>query len=111
MKSKDSQELCGIDGEPVEFEWNIFPGHTTFELLESNQKISEFGSSSCRCTMPSIGQEVKNFKKFISNSTEIKGYAHRFPKGHRFLLGPDTKKNGLEHIRTSLKESGTAQKK
>ena len=29
MDFKDYQELNGIDGEPVEFEWNIFPGHNT----------------------------------------------------------------------------------
>ena len=29
MNSKDRQDLNGIDGEPMEFEWNIFPGHNT----------------------------------------------------------------------------------
>ena len=28
MDSEDYRELNGIDGEPVEFEWNIFTGHT-----------------------------------------------------------------------------------
>ena len=27
------QGFCGIDGEPVEFEWNLFPGHTALALL------------------------------------------------------------------------------
>ena len=31
------QELYGIDGEPFEFEWSIFPGHTTVELLKEIQ--------------------------------------------------------------------------
>ena len=28
----------GIDGEPIEFEWNIFPGLTSLELLQKIQK-------------------------------------------------------------------------
>ena len=27
------RDFYGIDGEPIEFEWNIFPGFTSFELL------------------------------------------------------------------------------
>ena len=64
MDSKDYQELNGIDEEPVEFEWNIIPGHTTLNLLhkiqtkmaENRVEPEEFevGSSSCRCTMTSI---------------------------------------------------------
>ena len=28
---------CGIDGEPLEFEWRIFPGHMTLEILQEIQ--------------------------------------------------------------------------
>ena len=28
-----------IDGEPMEFEWNIFPGFTTLELCHKVQKL------------------------------------------------------------------------
>ena len=35
--SKGYKELLGIDGEPIEFEWNIFPGHTTLQILEEIQ--------------------------------------------------------------------------
>ena len=61
MDSKDCQELNWIDGELVEFEWNIFPGHTTLGLLhEIQRKMAQNGikpknlkdeSSSCRCAM------------------------------------------------------------
>ena len=27
-----------MDGEPVEFEWTLLPGHTTLELLREIQK-------------------------------------------------------------------------
>ena len=37
MNSKDGQELHRIDGEPLESEWNVFPGHSTSELLQEIQ--------------------------------------------------------------------------
>ena len=33
LGATDQQELHGIDGEPFEFEWNVFPGHAAVELL------------------------------------------------------------------------------
>ena len=50
----------GIDGEPTEFEWNIFPGFTTLQLCD---KISDLLSSmgqtpetftGCQCSMTSL---------------------------------------------------------
>ena len=32
-----TKKWCGIDGEPFEFEWHIFPGHTAVELLREIQ--------------------------------------------------------------------------
>ena len=55
INSKGHQELCGIDGEPVEFEWNNIPGtqhwncstrfRWTWHKAESNQKNLEIGAS------------------------------------------------------------------
>ena len=28
------EELLGLDGEPIEFEWNIFPGFTSLQILQ-----------------------------------------------------------------------------
>ena len=65
---KDSSQyrtLDTIDGEPMEFEWNIFPGCTTLQICN---KVQEFLSkwaihlnskdelSSCRCSMTSYGE-------------------------------------------------------
>ena len=65
---KDSPQyrtLDTIDGEPMEFEWNIFPGFTTLQLcyevqefmskIAKSQKNSQDGSSSCRCSTTSHG--------------------------------------------------------
>ena len=37
-QSNSCRELLGIDGEPIEFEWNIFPGLTSLEILQKIQK-------------------------------------------------------------------------
>ena len=33
------EELLGIDGEPVEFEWSIFPGFTSLQILQRIQNV------------------------------------------------------------------------
>ena len=41
---KDSLQyrtLDTSDGEPMEFEWNIFPGFTTLQLVQEVQKVHE----------------------------------------------------------------------
>ena len=41
---KDSPQyrtLDTIDGEPMEFEWNIFPGFTTFAVRRRSPKVHE----------------------------------------------------------------------
>ena len=43
---KDSpkyKELDGLDGEPVEFEWKMFPGHTTQEILREIKNAGRMG--------------------------------------------------------------------
>ena len=58
--------LDTIDGEPMELEWNIFPGFTTLQLCNKvhefmskkwaiHQKNLEDGASSCRCSTTSHG--------------------------------------------------------
>ena len=40
--SKDSPQyrtLDPFDGEPMEFEWNIFPGFTTLQLINKGQEF------------------------------------------------------------------------
>ena len=44
MDSEDHQEPNGIDGELVDFEWTILPGHTILGLLrEIQQKVTQNG--------------------------------------------------------------------
>ena len=34
--SASHKELLGIDGEEIEFEWNIFSGFSTLQILQKN---------------------------------------------------------------------------
>ena len=61
-------KMTGIDGEPIEFEWNTFPGLTSLDNLPKksrktcknktlNLKLLKTESCSCRCSMTLIGRE------------------------------------------------------
>ena len=32
------KELLGLDGEAIEFEWNIFPGFSSLQILQETQR-------------------------------------------------------------------------
>ena len=60
---KSCRDYDGINGEPTEFEWNIFPGFTTLQLCgKINDLLSDLGESPetftgrilfCQCSMTS----------------------------------------------------------
>ena len=66
---KTTQEyinLDRIDGEPMEFDWNIFPGFNTLQLSQEVKELllrlnetleSATGLSSCRCSTTSYGDQ------------------------------------------------------
>ena len=39
LETRFLKYLNQIDGEPIEFEWKIFPGPTTLRILEEIQKF------------------------------------------------------------------------
>ena len=46
MAEKSYRDYDGIDGEPTEFEWNIFPGFTTLQLCgKINCVLSDLGQT------------------------------------------------------------------
>ena len=113
MDSEDYQELNGIGGEPVDFEWDVSPGHTTLGLLhEIRRKIAQNGiktkRSKDRIIFTSMYNDIdwsqgdENFKMCVSNYSEVQAYAHRFPKDIDLFS---------ERTRTSPKVRGTAQQK
>ena len=60
LMSASCGEFLRIDGEAIEFEWNIFPGFTALQILQKiqndlqkrNNKLrnSQRGSTSCQCS-------------------------------------------------------------
>ena len=103
MNTPEHLELNGIDGEPVESEWNVFPGHTILELLhgiqrkvaENRIRPEEFKDPTIFMSMYSDIDWTKdgNLETCVSSSTEVKAYANRFPKGHWSFFGP-----GMENM-------------
>ena len=101
FESDHLKDLNRIGGESMEFEWKIFPGFTTFGLLEQIQKIVEdrlvnqsssmAGSSSCQCST-TLYVEKKEMQRNVKNSRAVTNYARRFPRGHWSFLGPGSEK-------------------
>ena len=97
---KDSSQyrtLDTIDGEPMELEWNIFPGFTTLELVREVQtfmsKMGEPEQFQGRIIFMSmfngiIWRSTDNERECIANSTLVSLFAKRFPAGRWSFLGP-----------------------
>ena len=98
------KDLNRIDGQPMEFEWKIFPGFTTMGIL--NQVSQMMGKLQCepenftgRIIFVSIFNDIVsdpeengNDEMCEHNSKTIKRYARRFPRGHWSFLGPRSEK-------------------
>ena len=94
--SSQYRTLDTVDGEPMEFEWNIFPGFTTLQLVD---KIQEFMTKMCapahfqgRIIFVSmfndfIRRSKDNETERIANSTLVSLFAERFPAGRWSFLG------------------------
>ena len=51
MTEKSYRDYDGINGEPTEFEWNIFPGFTTLQLCgKVTDLLSRLGETPETCT-------------------------------------------------------------
>ena len=69
MSEKRYRDYDGINGEPTEFEWNIFPGFTTLQLCgKINDLLSDLGQTPetftgrilfISCSMTSLVTEIK----------------------------------------------------
>ena len=105
-----------IDGEPMEFEWRIFPGFTTLQL---NSKVQEFlsnmsiepedstGLSSCRCLTPSHGDPKKNEREYELSAQLVSMYAKDFHQEDGDSSDLDQKRSGILLMNTNPKENGT----
>ena len=91
------EEFLGIDGEAIEFEWNILPGFTTLQILQQIQndlqsKNIELDQFPDRITFMSMFNDLDWQKRYVeetcaSNSEKVKLHAQRFPQGHWTFIG------------------------
>ena len=101
-QSNSYKELFGIDGEPIELEWNKIPGLTSLEILQKvpkdlkdrNIEPEKFGD---RMIFMSMFDDIDwrkrgHSERCISNSEQVKNYAERFSRGHWTFLGPGDEK-------------------
>ena len=101
---KDSPQyrtLDTIDGEPMEFEWNIFSGFTTLQLVDEVQKfmnkISDPDQFQGRIIFMWVFNDIicgseDNERECSANATLVSLFAKRFSAGRWFFLGPGSEK-------------------
>ena len=100
--SPQYRALDRIDGEPMEFDWNIFPGFTTLQLC---CKVQEFLSKvsikpeefTGRIIFMSMFNDISwgskdNEQECESNAKLISVCARRFSPGRRSFLGSGSEK-------------------
>ena len=100
--SSEYRALDKIDGEPMEFEWNIFPGFTTLQLCnnvhEFMSKMSEEPEEfTGRINFMSMFNDISwrskdNEKECESNARLVSLYAKRFGAGQWSFLGHGSEK-------------------
>ena len=91
-----------IDGEPMEFEWNIFPGLTTLQLSEEVKSLlyrlgetPEFFTG--RILFMSMFNDIScgtkdNEEECLANARLVSLCARRFGKGQWSFIGPGSEK-------------------
>ena len=115
--NQNTETLDNIDGEPMEFEWNIFPGFTTLQLCHKVQELlsrlsvtpEKFTGRIIFMSMfNDISSESKDNKKECeSNAQLVPLYAKRIGAGQWSFLDLDQRKSGTLLVKTVHKENGT----
>ena len=95
-------KLDGIDGEPTEFEWNIFPGFDTLQLRgKVKSLLSKCGETpdnfTGRILFMSMFNDLScgtrdNEQECLANARLVSLYARKFGKGHWSFIGPGSEK-------------------
>ena len=103
VKSEKSyRDYDGINGEPTEFEWNIFPGFTTLQLCgKINDLLSDVGETpetfTGRILFMSMFNDISCDRKGIkeeclANAGVVKVLARKFGVGQWSFIGPGSEK-------------------
>ena len=102
MAEKSYRDYDGIDGEPTEFEWNIFPGFTTLQLCgKVSDLLSDLGQTpetfTGRILFMSMFNDVScdrkgNKEECLANAGVVKILARKFGIGQWSFIGPSSEK-------------------
>ena len=115
--SPEYRNLDRIDGEPMEFEWNIFPGFNTLQLSEEVKSLLlRLGETpenfTGRITFMSMFNDIScgsedNEKECESNARLVSLYARRFGTGQWSFSGLGSEKSGILSVKIVHKVNGT----
>ena len=96
------RDYDGINGEPTEFEWNIFPGCTTLQLCgKINDLLSDLGETpetfTGRILFMSMFNDIScdrkgNKEECLENARVVKVLARKFGIGQWSFIGPGSEK-------------------
>ena len=89
-KCSSYQDAVGLDGEAIEFEWNIFPEFSSLSLLREiqndletkNIKPEDFKDGIIFMSMFNYIDWKKIVENCISNAEKVNNYAIKFSPGH-----------------------------
>ena len=100
--SQEHRNLERIDGEPMDFEWNIFPGFNTLQLSdEVKSLLLKLGGTpenfTGRIIFMSMFNDISsgsrdNEEECLLNAKLVSLYAKRFGKGQWSFIGPGSEK-------------------
>ena len=96
------RDYDGINGEPTEFEWNIFPRFTKLQLCgKVNDLLSDFGEApktfTGRILFMSVFNDIScdregNKEEFLANARVVKVLAKKFGIGQWSFMCPGSEK-------------------
>ena len=102
QSGKSYRDYDGINGEPTEFEWNIFAGFTTLQLCDKiNDLLSDLGQTpetfKVRILFMSMFNDIScgtkdNKKECLANVRLVSLYARKIGKGQWSFIGPGSEK-------------------
>ena len=114
--SSQYRTLDTIDGEPMEFEWNIFPRFITLQhcnkVQEFMSKVSDLSEFKGPILFMSVFNDISwgsedNEQECESSANLVSISARRFSPGRWCFLGPGSEKSGILLLLTDHKENGT----
>ena len=119
--SPEYRALDRIDGEPMEFEWNIFPGFTTLQLCSNVQELLSRLSVTPekftgRINFMSMFNDISwgskdNEKECESIAQLVSLFAKRFGKGQWSSLVLNQRRSGILSVQIVHKVNGTQWRK